>query len=65
MGSADPSSASDLNASVQAVHEIRFAPIDRPAVFLLVAAAGVPMLAYVAKQLSLAELVKWIIASIL
>jgi hypothetical protein len=65
MGSSDPSSASDLNASVQAVQEMRFAPIDRSAVFQLVTAAGVPMLAVVAKQISLAEVVKLIIGSIL
>jgi hypothetical protein len=65
MGSSDPSSASDLNASVQAVQEMRFAPIDRTAVLQLVTAAGVPMLAVVAKQISLAEFVKWIIGSIL
>ena len=65
MGSSDPSSASDLNASVQAVREMRVFPVDGPAVLQLVVAAGVPMLAVVATQIPLADLVKWIVGTIL
>lgn len=35
MGSPDPSSASDLNATVQAVQELRTFPMDRAAVMQL------------------------------
>ena len=65
MGSADPSSASDLNASVQAVREMRVFPIDGAAVVQLVAAAGVPLLAVVATQIPLVDLAKWIVGTIL
>jgi hypothetical protein len=65
MGSSDPSSASDLNASVQAVRELRVVPIDRAAVAQLVVAAGVPLLAVIAKQMPLVDLAKWIVGTIL
>lgn len=65
LGGPDPSSAADLNSSVQAVRELRVVPIDGPAVVLLVVVAGVPMLAVVATQIPLADLVKWIVGTIL
>jgi hypothetical protein len=65
MGSADPSSASDLNASVQAVLEMRVVPIDRAAIAQLVVSAGVPLLAVVARQIPVAELAGWIVGTIL
>lgn len=65
MGSPDPSSASDLNASVQAVLGMRFAPIDLVAVLQLVVAAGIPMIGVVLTQVPLAELVKLIAGTIL
>lgn len=65
MGSPDPSSASDLNATVEVVQQIRFMPVDFPAVLQLLVAAGVPLLAVVLTQVPLGELVKWIAGSIL
>ena len=65
MGSVDPSSASDLNASVDAVRGMRVVPVDRAALVQLVAAAGLPMLAVVATQVPLMELVRWIVGAIL
>ena len=65
MGSPDPSSVSDLNASVQAVRQLRVVPIDGAAVVQLVVAAGIPLLAVVATRVPLADLAKWIIGTIL
>lgn len=65
MGSPDPSSASDLNASVEAVQGMRVVPVDIVAVIQLVVAAGVPMLAVVATQIPLGDLVKWLVGTIL
>jgi hypothetical protein len=65
MGSPDPSSASDLNASVQAVRDMRVVPVDAVAVIQLVVAAGIPMLAVVATQIPLEDLVKWLVGTIL
>jgi hypothetical protein len=65
MGSSDPSSASDLNASVQAVRELRLVPVDRAAVVQLLVAAGVPLLAVVSRQIPLVDLAKWIVGTIL
>jgi hypothetical protein len=65
MGTTDPSSASDLNAAVEAVQDMRFVPIDRAAVMQLVLAAGIPMLAVVATLIPLAELLKLIAGTIL
>lgn len=64
MGSPDPSSASDLNAAVQAAQDMRFAPVDLTAVLQLVVAAGLPMLGVVATQIPLAELGKWLLGAI-
>lgn len=64
VGSTDASSAADLNASVQAVRELRVFPIDGPALVQLVLAAGVPLLAVVATQMPLLDLAKWIVGTI-
>jgi len=64
MGSPDSSSASDLNATIEAVQHLRFVPVDFPAVLQLLIAAGVPLLAVVATQVPLADLVKWIAGAI-
>ena len=65
MGSSDPSSASDLNATVQAVQELRTFPVDRAAVMQLIIAAGIPMLAVVATQIPVGDMVQWIVGKIL
>jgi hypothetical protein len=65
MGSPDPSSASDLNASVQAVQDMRVVPVDWVAVVQLMTAAGIPMLAVVSTQIPLGDLVRWLVGTIL
>jgi len=50
---------------VEAVRGLRLVPVDRAALAQLVAAAGVPMLAVVATQIPLLDLVKWIVSTIL
>lgn len=65
LGSPDPSSVSDLNASVQMVHDMRTIPVDRAAIIQLVAAAGIPMLAVVVTKLPLSDLLKWIFTTII
>lgn len=65
LGSADPSSASDLNASVDAVHALRLVPLDLAAVVQLLLSAGLPLLAVVTTQMPLRELAMWIIGAIL
>jgi hypothetical protein len=65
MGSPDPSSAADLNASVEVVREMRVVPVDGPAVVLLAVAAGTPLLAVVATQVPLADLARWVVGAIL
>ncbi len=65
MGSGDPSSASDLNASLQAVRELRVVPVDAAALIQLGVSAGVPLLAAIATQVPLVELVQWIVGTIL
>lgn len=63
MGTPDPSSASDLNATVDAVLQLRFIPVDFPAVLQLVIAAGVPLLAVVITLIPLGNLVKWVVGT--
>jgi hypothetical protein len=65
VGSADPSSVSDLNAAVEAVQRLRLVPVDRPAVLALVVSAGAPLLAVVMTQVPLRDLLKWLAGSIL
>ena len=65
MGSPDPSSASDLNATVEAVLRLRLVPVDFPTVLQLVVAAGVPLLAVVFTQISLGNLINWIAGTLL
>jgi hypothetical protein len=65
LGSPDPSSANDLNETVKVVREMRFVPVDMATVLQVVIAAGVPLLAVVATQIPLADLVKWIVGTIL
>lgn len=58
LGSADPSSVSDLNASVQAVLDMRTIPVDRSAVVQLLIAAAVPLLTVVAALIPLRDLIR-------
>ena len=57
LGSADVSSASDLNATVETAQDMRLIPVDAVAVKQILVAAGLPMLAVVLRQVPLAELV--------
>lgn len=62
IGSPDPSSVSDLNASVEVVQNMRFIPVDRNAIIQVVLASGAPMLAVIATQLPMSDLLKWLLA---
>jgi len=64
MGSPDPSSASDINATVSAVLDLRFFPWTGVAVLQLVIAAGVPLLAVVATQIPVGDIFQWILGRI-
>ncbi|MEA3275316.1 MAG: hypothetical protein U9Q81_08540 [Pseudomonadota bacterium] len=64
LGSADPSSASDLNATFEAIQRLRFVPVDFPAVLQLLIAAGAPLLVVVATQIPFGDLIKWIFGTI-
>jgi hypothetical protein len=65
MGTSDVSSASDLNAIVQMIEGLRLVPIDRRAVLQLLLAAGIPLLAVVAKEVPLREALGWIVGTLL
>ncbi len=58
LGLEDSSSLADLGASVSLVNEMRVVPIDRFALFQLVGAAGIPLLAVVASRIPLSELAR-------
>jgi hypothetical protein len=60
VGSADPSSLSDLNASVQTVHEMRIFPIDRQAFIQILVSAGLPLLVMAALHMPVGDLLKLI-----
>lgn len=64
MGSGDPSSASDLNATVEAVQQLRYIPVDFPAILQLLVSAGVPLLSVVATQVPIGNLLKWLIGTL-
>ncbi len=65
LGSADPSSVSDLNASVQSAVDMRLLPLDRPAIVQLVLATGIPMVAVALAQVPLAELLQMLVGLLL
>lgn len=65
VGSADPSSLSDLNAGLDALQHLRLVPVDRPAILALAVSAGTPLLAVVMTQVPLGDLLKWLVGSIL
>ena len=60
LGDPDISSVADLNASIATIETMRIVPVDRTAIQSLVTSAGVPMLAVMATQVPLLELLKWI-----
>ena len=65
LGSVEPSSVSDLNASVQAVREMRVFPMDFFAAAQLFLSGGVPLLAVIVHQIPMAKLVSWLVGVIL
>jgi hypothetical protein len=65
LGSVDPSSVSDLNASVQTVNEMSAFPVDRRAVIQLLASAVSPFLVVAALQMPVGELLKLILGVLL
>ncbi len=65
LGSNDPSSLSDLNGSVQTVHEMHVIPIDRAALLQLFAAAALPLLLMTAFQMPVVELLNLILGVLL
>lgn len=65
VGSDDFSSAADLNAVTEAVRQMRVVPLDAMVVLQVVVAAGAPMLTVVTTQIPLAQLLKWILGTVL
>lgn len=65
LGSDDPSSSADLNASVEVAQALRVIPIDLVAIVQLLVAAGIPMLAVVATQIPLGQIARWLVGTIL
>jgi hypothetical protein len=65
IGSSDPSSAADLNASVEAVRQLRLVPVDRVALLQLLVSCSTPLLAVVIYQVGVVELAQWIVGTIL
>ena len=64
LGDPDISSVADLNASVETIETMRIVPVDRTAIQSLLTSAGVPMLAVMATQVPLLELLKWIAGAV-
>ncbi|MEH6584729.1 MAG: hypothetical protein V7754_22570 [Halioglobus sp.] len=65
LGSPDPSSVSDLNASVQTALDMHLIPIDKTIVIQLLLAAGLPLIAVVLYVMPLADLLLWIVGVVL
>ena len=65
LGSPDPSSVSDLNASVDNVYGMSLFPVDRSALVLLVGTAAVPLLVAAAFRMPMGDLLGAIINVIL
>ena len=64
LGNPDVSSTADLNAGFEVVQKMRIIPVDGAATIRLLIAAGLPMLAVVATQIPLGQLVKWIAGAV-
>ena len=60
LGSADPSSIADLDASVRTVIDMRLFPVDKSTLMSLLLMAGIPLLAVPASQMPLADLFRLI-----
>ncbi|MGB5477395.1 MAG: hypothetical protein WBO53_10320, partial [Thermoanaerobaculia bacterium] len=64
LGNPDVSSTADLNAGFEVVQKMRIVPVDGAAAIRLLIAAGLPMLAVVATEVPLAQLVKWVAGAV-
>ncbi len=65
LGSADPSSVSDLNASVETALGMITIPLDRNALLLLLGSAAAPLLLVAALQMPVGDLIKLIFGVLL
>lgn len=65
LGSPEPSSGADLNATIEALKDLRLIPVDSQSVIALVIAAGLPMIAVVLTQIPVDDILKWFIGSFL
>ena len=65
LGSADITSAGEMNAAVESVHNMRLIPIDSVSVYQLIIAAGIPMIAVISTVLPISELLKWLTGTVL
>jgi hypothetical protein len=65
LGSGDPSSASDINATVAAVQQVRVVPVDGSALMQTLMAAGLPLVAVVLRQIPFCTLLTWFAGSVL
>ncbi len=63
--SEDISLASDLNDIIEVVQQLRYIPVDFPAVLQSVIAASVPLLFVVATLIPIGEILKWLVGSVL
>jgi len=63
LGSPDASSAADLNGAIETLRQLRFVPVDLPALISLVVAAGLPMLVVVNTQIPFSDMIKWFLGS--
>lgn len=64
VGSPEPSSTADLNASIDAIRDMRMLPVDRQSVMRLVVPAAVPLVAVVAHLMPLLDFVKLIFGAV-
>ena len=65
LASNDASTAADLNAIVASIWDMRVIPVDRSTVLSVALAAGIPMLAVLAKQMPLEELARSLVSAVL
>jgi hypothetical protein len=65
LGSSDASAAADANTVVGSIWSLRTVPIELPTVISVALAAGIPMLAVLATQMPVEELVRTLLGALL
>lgn len=65
IGSSDPSAASDLNAIMAGLGQLRLVPLDFPTLMQLMIAMGAPLLAVVLTQVPVGKLLQWLFGTFL